>query len=124
MAEDGTTDDLLTDVARTPPSACPYCDHVLNAVTTVKLGDIGRVAIPKPGDFTVCLHCAQLLAFDDRLNVRKPTDDDMARLRADEALFLKMEFMAFVARSMDRRPPSEMSRQERRARERKKSRRK
>jgi hypothetical protein len=51
-----------------PPSACPYCDYLTDGAS-----DPTGKYTPKPGDFSICLACAQLLVFDSGLKLRKPS---------------------------------------------------
>lgn len=52
-----------------PREFCPYCLSELNrAVAT-----FGTNA-PKPGDFTICVYCAEVLEFDEKLKPVRPTN--------------------------------------------------
>ena len=44
---------------RVKQSFCPFCFHVLDAVTS-----LGSEAVPQPGDFTICIDCCAVLRFD------------------------------------------------------------
>lgn len=55
--------------AQPPPSRCPACGHVLDAVHEVH----GDDATPTPGDFSLCVMCASVLVFDERLVLTIPT---------------------------------------------------
>lgn len=52
---------------------CPACLTLLDGFTSVRLDG----AVPKPGDPTVCMYCASLLVFGDRLQFRFPTDAEL-----------------------------------------------
>lgn len=56
---------------RLPASQCPYCETKLDAAT-----DLETVVMPKPGDISICIKCAQLLIFTDDLTLRKPIPAD------------------------------------------------
>lgn len=43
-------------------SACPYCGYFLDLAMSA-----GQAARPKPGDFSICVMCAGLAAFDNSL---------------------------------------------------------
>ena len=59
---------------RVPLQSCPVCRHMLDAATSVS-GT--HTHMPKPGDATVCLHCATALRFNGELQVRVLTDEDL-----------------------------------------------
>lgn len=54
---------------------CPYCGKKHNA-TTSTTGD----HLPKPGDITICIECANVLLFNDDLTTRKPTDNELEEI--------------------------------------------
>lgn len=61
-----------------PPHACPSCSKLLR----VQNGLTSQAA-PKPGDFTVCDGCGQLLRFTEGLGIRKAGDHEVNLLSAD-----------------------------------------
>lgn len=65
---------LFEDETKAP--RCPNCSHILSAATGIS-GD----SQPKELDITVCISCAAILLFDDKLHLRFPTDDEMENLR-------------------------------------------
>ena len=48
---------------RTLPRFCPSCFHILDAVSSMT-GKEG----PQPGDFSICLCCASVLRFTDKMD--------------------------------------------------------
>ncbi|MCY3569295.1 MAG: hypothetical protein OXH38_11750 [Chloroflexi bacterium] len=58
-----------------PASACPTCGKVLDAAT----GDAPK---PSPGDFTICLCCAEPALFDDDLALGAPTGEEVEEFYA------------------------------------------
>jgi hypothetical protein len=44
-----------------PSAQCPTCQHVLDDATM-----IGEPSdqLPKPGDFSICIYCGEVLRFD------------------------------------------------------------
>jgi len=50
---------------QTAPAFCPLCFHLLDGVTNMT----GREA-PQPGDFTVCIYCANVLRFTDKMGLQ------------------------------------------------------
>lgn len=106
---------------RTVPSSCPYCDYRLDSASNILDHD---EAGPKPGDWTICISCAQPLVFDENIIVRKPRAGEAEAM--DAALKAKLELLARAVRTVDRRPPWEkagqprpLNRQQRRAQQRK-----
>ena len=112
---------ILSKPFETAPSRCPYCDYLLD-VATGFLNEGG----PSPGDWTICMSCAQTLVFDDNMVVRKPRAGELEAMSAQNpGLKAKIEFMARAVRLVDRRPAWEkeeaerpLNRQQRRAQER------
>jgi len=58
----------VKDTVRVPARKCPQCRALLDAVTDPREGKH-----PKPGDFSVCIHCACLMVFNDDLTLREST---------------------------------------------------
>lgn len=48
---------------RVPPTPCPWCGYLCDAATPV--GD--KDAVPKPGDYSVCIECSSINRFDGML---------------------------------------------------------
>jgi hypothetical protein len=63
-----------------PPSRCPYCEALLDIATAIEPDR----AIPKAGDLTLCLNCAQCLIFGEALYLRKPLPGEMDERYADD----------------------------------------
>jgi hypothetical protein len=59
---------------RVPASFCPRCGHTLDACSAT----LSRGGKPKPGDFTFCIECANMLTFDAELRVRVPAPGEVA----------------------------------------------
>jgi hypothetical protein len=66
---------------RTPSSACISCGAVSDAAAPV-----GGDTKPSPGDITVCLYCGHVMAFDENLNFRSLTNDEMREIAGDERI--------------------------------------
>ncbi len=62
---------LTADVA---PS-CPTCQATLDGVT-----DPDGENTPRPGDFTVCAYCQEILTFTDELGLRLLEEEDIKLL--------------------------------------------
>lgn len=70
------------------PSACPTCGYLMDAARCLS----NKTARPKPGDFSVCLKCGEMLRFtdglllvvvelNDLLGMDKTTGDLMSRVQ-------------------------------------------
>lgn len=55
------------------PSACPFCGYAADAATCFENDE----ARPRPGDFSLCLECAEVLVFDDEVALRKPAAGEL-----------------------------------------------
>lgn len=84
---------------RLSPRLCPYCGHTLDAATA---GPFNPDAEPRPGDVTVCLHCIELLVFDEATLPRKPSGDELLDVRTDPQVQLVMARLRLLTK---RRPP-------------------
>lgn len=62
-----------------PGSPCPYCKKYLDLATQV-----GGVGGPAPGDFTVCIDCANPLVFCDDLSLRVLMGDEKKEIESDD----------------------------------------
>lgn len=70
------------------PDRCPECAAPFDCATNVD-----GPGAPEPGDWTVCIHCAAVLVFDEQLRHRLPTPAERADtpdevLRAVKAIAL------------------------------------
>jgi len=63
----------------TPVDAC-RCGYILDMAT-------GKAA-PRPGDFSVCLSCGNLLRFTDDLRTRDTTCEDVAVLDEEDIAYI------------------------------------
>lgn len=55
-----------------PKSKCPTCGHILDAATCTYSN-----ARPRPGDFTVCISCGEILRFGEDMVPGFATVGDM-----------------------------------------------
>jgi hypothetical protein len=59
-----------------PGAECPRCGHHFNAASALRThGDR-----PKPGDLTVCVECAVILAFTEGLVLRPLSEEEIKGL--------------------------------------------
>ena len=66
-------------VTRIGPRLCPYCGYHFDAVGTAD----GSPGTPEKDDVTVCLNCAEVLAFEAVDVLRKLTPEEQAALKDD-----------------------------------------
>lgn len=62
----------MDTTTRLPTSKCLDCGKTVTAATPPK-----GAKKPKPDDFTVCLYCGHVMAFDSDMTVRALTDAEM-----------------------------------------------
>jgi len=65
---------------RGAPQPCPWCGATLSAACNAGPED----DVPGPGDFSVCLHCAQPLRLDDALHWNRMSQSDLNALSDEE----------------------------------------
>ena len=65
----------LADKRMVPPTACPYCGAVHDAVSAV--GE--EPCTPEQGDVAICIECAEPSVFDGGRR-RKPTEDELEEM--------------------------------------------
>lgn len=77
-------------------SICPRCGHMLNATSDPK--DRGA---PRPGDFSLCIECGEILRFDRQLRLKPVTPEMIEQLPKSTALELleqKDRWLAYRSR--------------------------
>lgn len=62
-----------------PSSRCPNCRSVSDCASPMFSKQVHR---PRPGDFSLCAHCATLLVFDENLKLREPTEKETASIES------------------------------------------
>jgi len=60
-----------------PSDNCPVCGYRVDAAST------WQQASPSPGDLSVCIACASISRFDDRLRLRAMTQREIFDLHPD-----------------------------------------
>src|SRR5438045_5022738 len=74
----------MTDTLLPRPSLCPRCGYTLDTAGSTPEDAGWR---PRPGDFSVCMNCLQLLAYNDDLTVRAVSlDEKIAAILAQPEL--------------------------------------
>lgn len=66
---------------RLSPSTCPSCGKPNDSATSV-----GGDHKPESGDFTVCLECGHIMAYDDELKLRELTKDEQIEVAGDQRI--------------------------------------
>lgn len=69
----------IIETSQTPPTVCPGCGKVLSAATA-------RNAVPKPGDFSVCVYCTAVLRFNPDLTLRTTTLEERKEMDPEQGL--------------------------------------
>lgn len=60
----------------TPGDKCPTCGKPLTVVRPLDGLDVPM----RPGDFTICGHCGEMLTFDKKLKHVRPTEDQLKQV--------------------------------------------
>lgn len=81
----------MTETVFMQSDRCPVCGATLNAASGIE-----HEETPRPGDATVCVHCAAILLFDDDLRLRKPTKAERPRLIMDRTLLATIRAVNLV----------------------------
>ena len=79
---------LAPSVEVRPGSKCLNCGLELTGAAGVVDHMEAGVVIPSPGDFTVCIGCGHVMAFDERLNLRELSDSEMRSMDSDDRIML------------------------------------
>lgn len=61
---------------------CPYCATRLDGSSSVSKD--GTVHMPSPRNFTICTECGNILQYDADLRVRKPKEEDLEQMKANQ----------------------------------------
>lgn len=85
LGEDG----IRALAKRIEDAACPHCGRVLESVSSMHDGKIVQ-ANPQPGQFVICIGCASFNVFDDKLQQRPATEEEIAALSHED----RQELMA------------------------------
>lgn len=64
---------------RVEPITCPRCLTRMDGLTHIG----GSMALPDPGDFTICAYCGTMLVYADDLSVREATGDEQVQAAMD-----------------------------------------
>jgi hypothetical protein len=64
---------------KTADSKCPACGHAFSAASNTLNSERG----PRPGDWSICIGCGAVLAFDKRLRPRALTEVEQHAADAD-----------------------------------------
>ncbi len=67
---------MKSDHNRHKAQPCPYCNHTLNACTTIECENVK----PAEGDYSICFNCASFLMFDGELKLTTMTQEDIGNM--------------------------------------------
>lgn len=57
-----------------PKSDCVKCFHRMDRAMNANPNEQGN---PAAGDFTLCIRCGEIMVFDDNLELRSATEDEI-----------------------------------------------
>ena len=78
-------------------TVCPHCGEKHD-----RAGNVTGEGEPEPGDKTMCFRCGHWCVFDERQQLRKPTNEEMAQLAIDYNL--PEIHMAWLQATQGKRP--------------------
>ena len=79
---------LAESVEVRPGSQCLQCGLELTGAAGVVDSANAGVPVPSPGDFSVCIACGHVMAFDERLAVRELTAEEKRSMDEDDRVLL------------------------------------
>jgi hypothetical protein len=77
---------ILGEMTDMPEHACLNCGSINDALSAIAEEKVK----PSPGDATICIKCGHLMIFDDNLQVRNPTSEELIELAGDIRLVATM----------------------------------
>lgn len=80
-------------------SHCPSCNCFLDGASELN-GD----SKPKPGDITICGICGNVAIYDNQMDIRLPTSDELMELSKDENI-IRVQFAIYLAKNFQKKPP-------------------
>lgn len=86
-------------MAEEPYRICTNCGERLGQATATDGSDIQ----PMPGDPTICFVCSHLMMFDDKLELRDPTEAETKELSNHPEIVAAIEATAHVRQRMRER---------------------
>lgn len=79
-------------IVHVPISHCPKCGSRLDAATHPT-----KDVRPTPGDITVCLHCQEIMQFDDSLLLRQPSNAELEDIMREQPELRSLVFRVQMA---------------------------
>lgn len=79
-----------------PMQSCVACGYIMDMVSNM-FTDMRK---PKPGDFSVCMKCGHLTAFDENMKHRPLTDEEEKYIAGDPRLLALQEARGEVLSEM------------------------
>ena len=78
-----------------PRSTCTACGHMTDLACSIS--DDGEHK-PESGDFTICLLCGHLMVFNEVLELRDPTTDEIIEMAGDDRILQVQRARAKIMR--------------------------
>lgn len=75
-------------------SPCWNCGNLLDVTTGP-----GK---PRSGDISICFHCGELAAFDDKLGIHKLTEDELVEAMLDPKVRMMLQYLPAMRRVLAR----------------------
>lgn len=73
--------------------SCPACRRAIDAATSTRQG---QSAMPKAGDWSVCMYCSVALVYDSDLGVRIPAPGEFETLSPRQRTMIAYAQMAVL----------------------------
>jgi hypothetical protein len=73
---------LMATTRKMPDAKCPACGQAFSAASNALDNERG----PRPGDWSICIECGTVLAFDKRLRPRALTEAEQRAADADSRI--------------------------------------
>lgn len=77
---------ILGGSVEMPENSCLRCGYSSDRGAVVD----SPITKPRPSDVTLCIHCGEVMMFDDDLKFRHLTQDDVIRIMADTELMFNI----------------------------------
>ena len=70
----------IGETTRMPDDKCSYCGKLF---TQAAAAHWNPSSLPEPGSVSICVGCGSLHVFGDDLHLRRPTEEELAVMKAD-----------------------------------------
>lgn len=89
----------MSEAFATRQTVCGNCGHALTQATGVR----GEAVAPKPGDVTICVECGNVMIFNEVMDVRKVTHEDLVRMPLATLITIRSAQVTIAGRLTNRR---------------------